>query len=246
MQVPDPGAAARPGRRPAEGHRDRSGGRPGSSSRWPRSTRTCSPSSTASWAATSAGSTPRATWRGRRRRSKAHAEELAPATEHNPVIVFTLRRGVRFHDGHELDAAGRSASPTRPSWIRATSRRACPDFEPVKTVEPVGEPRGPHRLQAALPARLRDLADGHPAGAPPRTARRCAGRRRHSGATRRSTRSGTRGSAGTRSGSGPFRFREWRTDEYVRLARFDGYWEGPARFEEYLHADPARPAHPGD
>ena len=23
-------------------------------------------------------------------------------TEHNPVIIFQLRRGVRFHDGHEI------------------------------------------------------------------------------------------------------------------------------------------------
>ena len=38
-------------------------------------------------------------------------ERLRPAalrrarlTEHNPVIVFRLRRGVRFHDGHEFDS----------------------------------------------------------------------------------------------------------------------------------------------
>ena len=38
-------------------------------------------------------------------------EKLRPAaarrvilTEHNPVIIFQLRRGVRFHDGHEFDS----------------------------------------------------------------------------------------------------------------------------------------------
>jgi ABC-type transport system substrate-binding protein len=28
---------------------------------------------------------------------------------------------------------------------------------------------------------------------------------------------------------------EWKTDEYIKLARFDRYWEGPPRFEEYYH-----------
>ena len=29
-----------------------------------------------------------------------YANELLPATEHNPVLVFHLRPNVRFHDGH--------------------------------------------------------------------------------------------------------------------------------------------------
>ena len=66
-QVPDPAAAARPGRRPADGHRDRPAAGPPQARRCPRSTRTCSRSSTGSWADTWAGSTPRGTWRGRRR-----------------------------------------------------------------------------------------------------------------------------------------------------------------------------------
>ena len=33
-----------------------------------------------------------------------YSRRFLPATEHNPVIVFYLRPGVRFHDGHPLDA----------------------------------------------------------------------------------------------------------------------------------------------
>ncbi|MFQ5693890.1 MAG: ABC transporter substrate-binding protein, partial [Nitrospinota bacterium] len=55
-------------------------------------------------------------------------------TEHNPVILFHLRRGVRFHDGHEFDSGdvrftyesimdGRNLSPR------------IPDYEPVKRLE---------------------------------------------------------------------------------------------------------------
>jgi ABC-type transport system substrate-binding protein len=36
-------------------------------------------------------------------------------------------------------------------------------------------------------------------------------------------------------GTGPFRFVEWKTDQYIRLARYDGYWEGPPNFREFLY-----------
>jgi ABC-type transport system substrate-binding protein len=35
---------------------------------------------------------------------RARAAELLPVAEHNPVIVFNLRRDVRFHDGHPFVA----------------------------------------------------------------------------------------------------------------------------------------------
>jgi ABC-type transport system substrate-binding protein len=35
-------------------------------------------------------------------------------------------------------------------------------------------------------------------------------------------------------GSGPFRFAEWRTDQYLRLTRNEDYWEGPPNFREYF------------
>ena len=33
-----------------------------------------------------------------------YADEVLPATEHNPVIVFNLRENVKFHDDHIFDA----------------------------------------------------------------------------------------------------------------------------------------------
>jgi ABC-type transport system substrate-binding protein len=35
-------------------------------------------------------------------------------------------------------------------------------------------------------------------------------------------------------GTGPFRFLEWKTDQFIRLARSDDYWDGPPNFREYL------------
>ena len=62
------------------------------------------------------------------------AEEHVQPTEANPVIVFTLRPGVRFHDGRELTA--RDVQFTYETIVdpRNLSPRV-PDFEPVKRVE---------------------------------------------------------------------------------------------------------------
>jgi ABC-type transport system substrate-binding protein len=35
-------------------------------------------------------------------------------------------------------------------------------------------------------------------------------------------------------GSGPFVFQEWKSDQHIRLKRFDDYWEGPPNYHEYV------------
>jgi len=35
-------------------------------------------------------------------------------------------------------------------------------------------------------------------------------------------------------GCGPFVFREWRSDQYIALKRFDNYWEGPPNYKRYI------------
>ncbi|MFQ5804721.1 MAG: ABC transporter substrate-binding protein, partial [Candidatus Methylomirabilales bacterium] len=35
-------------------------------------------------------------------------------------------------------------------------------------------------------------------------------------------------------GTGPFRFAEWKTDQFIRLKRFENYWEGIPNLHEYL------------
>ncbi|MCP4681307.1 MAG: peptide ABC transporter substrate-binding protein, partial [Desulfobacterales bacterium] len=36
-------------------------------------------------------------------------------------------------------------------------------------------------------------------------------------------------------GCGPFVFKEWKSDQYIGLVRFNGYWEGPANYEKYVY-----------
>jgi ABC-type transport system substrate-binding protein len=36
-------------------------------------------------------------------------------------------------------------------------------------------------------------------------------------------------------GCGPFVFREWKSDQYIRLDRFEDYWEGPPNYRRYVY-----------
>ncbi|NIW93774.1 MAG: peptide ABC transporter substrate-binding protein, partial [Phycisphaerae bacterium] len=35
-------------------------------------------------------------------------------------------------------------------------------------------------------------------------------------------------------GCGPFVFREWKSDQYIILDRFEDYWEGPPNYKKYI------------
>jgi ABC-type transport system substrate-binding protein len=163
---------------------------------------------------------------------RATGKERVPATEPNPVIVFTLRRGVRFHDGHEFTAADVRFTYETIVDPRNLSPRV-PDFEPVKSVEtpdrytvrvtykelfqPGFESWGMGILPEHLLNGERLAVEARAAGKDPK-----AFGVRQSGFNRRPI------------GVGPFRFVDWKTDVSIKLSRFDEYWDGPPNFREYL------------
>jgi ABC-type transport system substrate-binding protein len=162
---------------------------------------------------------------------KATAEELVPVAEHNPVIVFTLRRGVRFHDGHEVTS--RDVKFTYEVIVdpRNLSPRVS-DFEPVKAVEPTGT----HEVRVIYKRLFQPGFESWGMGLlPEHLLNREALAREARALGRDPAKYSVRDARFSRApvGSGPFRFVEWRTDEYVKLGRFDGYWEGAPRFETY-------------
>jgi ABC-type transport system substrate-binding protein len=63
-----------------------------------------------------------------------YAKEILPATEHNPVVVFYLRPGVKFHDGHVFDANDVKFTFEAIMDPKNLSPRVA-DYEPVKCVE---------------------------------------------------------------------------------------------------------------
>jgi ABC-type transport system substrate-binding protein len=160
------------------------------------------------------------------------AEELVPVAEHNPVIYFKLRPGVRFHDGHEFDSGDVKFTYETIVDPRNLSPRV-PDFEPVKSVEATGT----HEVRIVYKRLFQPGFESWGMGILPehrlnRAALAAEARALGRDPEKYSVRDARFNRAPV--GTGPFRFVEWRTDEYIRLGRFDGYWEGPPRFEEYL------------
>lgn len=162
-----------------------------------------------------------------------YTKGLLPATEHNPVIVFHLRPDVKFHDGHVFDAEDVKFTYESLMNPKNLSPRIS-DYEPVKTVE-VMDPRTvrivykrlyspaleswgigilpEHLLNKEALEKEADLNGKDPA----------AFSIRNSGFNRRPI------------GCGPFVFREWQSDQYIILDRFESYWEGPPNYKRYVY-----------
>ena len=65
---------------------------------------------------------------------KNYHPEILKVMEHNPVLIFQLRKGVAFHDGHEFDSGDVVFTYRSIMNPRNASPRTS-DFEPVKSVE---------------------------------------------------------------------------------------------------------------
>ncbi len=173
--------------------------------------------------------------------SDAHREQVAaryadllPLAEHNPVLRFRLRRGVRFHDGHPFDAGDVKFTYDALMNPRNLSPRTS-DYEPIKRVDVLDA----HTVvvtykrlySPAINAWMMGMLPAHRLNADA-LAREMAAQS-VSDATRAGF--GMRDSAFNRApvGTGPFRFVEWRGDEFIELARNDDYWERPPEYAHY-------------
>ena len=119
------------------------------------------------------------------------------------IWIATLRKGVRFHDGHELTAADvvytfrtildpDSRSPHRGAFRGLQSVDA---RDPYTVVFTLSEPFASFPTNLVIPQII-------PAGAGPKVAVHPIG-------------------------TGPYRFVQQWTDDRIELAAFDGYWAGP-------------------
>ncbi|VBB44148.1 putative oligopeptide ABC transporter, oligopeptide-binding protein AppA [uncultured Desulfatiglans sp.] len=161
------------------------------------------------------------------------AEELLPQTEHNPIVTFRLRPGVRFHDGHPVTARDVRFTYDAIMDPRNLSPRVS-DYEPVKSVE-VPDPLTVRivykRLYSpALASWGMGILPEHLLNA--EALKREAAERgmdpeafsmRQSRFNRRPV------------GCGPFVFKEWRSDQHIELTRFEDYWEGAPNYRRYVY-----------
>jgi len=161
------------------------------------------------------------------------AEHLLPATEHNPVIVFKLRPGIRFHDGHVVDAEDVKFTYEAIMDPANLSPRTS-DYEPVKYVE-VTDPLTVKIVYKRLysPA----LASWAMGILPEHLLNREALRAEALKRGRDPEKFTMRDSLFNRNplGCGPFKFREWKSDRYIMLVRFEEYWEGPPVYERFVY-----------
>ncbi len=167
------------------------------------------------------------------KKSAAYAREILPSTEHNPIMVFTLRPNVKFHDGHIFDAYDVKFTYEAIVNPKNLSPRIA-DYEPVKRVEVIDpltvriiykrlySPALGTWAMGILPEHLlndealRDEAER--AGKDPKKfSLRQSSFNRHP------------------IGCGPFIFREWKSDQYIIMDRFEEYWEGPPNYNRYIY-----------
>ncbi len=162
-----------------------------------------------------------------------YAAEFLPATEHNPVILFHLRKGVKFHDGHEFDSGDVKFTYDAIMNPKNLSPRV-PDYEPVKSVEAVDRytvrvvykrlysPAFGTWGMGMLPEHLLSdealAEEARKKGKKPEEFSM-----RDSDFNRRPL------------GCGPFRFVDWKSDQYIHLVRFDDYWEGAPEYKKYTY-----------
>ncbi len=167
---------------------------------------------------------------------RARLDEFAPVFEHNPIIRFNLRRGVLFHDGHEFDSGDVKFTYEAIMDPKNLSPRTS-DFEPIKAVEPLDRytVRVVYKrlFSPAINAWTMGILPEHRLNAKALAAEM--DRRGLSAAARE--RFGLRDSEFNRHpiGAGPFRFKEWRSDELIHLVRHDDYWEGPPRYRDFYY-----------
>ncbi|MFQ5903385.1 MAG: peptide-binding protein, partial [Candidatus Binatia bacterium] len=160
--------------------------------------------------------------------------DLLPVAEHNPVILFNLRRGVRFHDGHEFDAGDVKFTYEAIMNPRNLSPRTS-DFEPIKKVEILDS----YRVRVIYKRLYSPAITAWTMGILPehllndRALEKEMEERGLSEAAKAAF--GMRDSNFNRHpiGVGPFRFVEWQSDEFIHLRRNEDYWDRPPEYEDY-------------
>jgi ABC-type transport system substrate-binding protein len=156
--------------------------------------------------------------------TRERATALVPPTEHNPVVLFRLRKGVLFQDGHEFDSGDVKFTYQA---IMAPLGRYTVKIIYKRLFEPGFGSWGMGILPEHLLNRERLKAEAIRLGRDPKTysIRDSAFNRAPIGT----------GPFRAPIGTGPFWFAEWKTDQFIRLRRFRDYWEGSPNLREYLY-----------
>ena len=161
------------------------------------------------------------------------AKELMPATEHNPILLFHLRPGVKFQDGRMV-----SAEDVRFTYDAIMNPKNLSPlvsvYEPVKTVDVID----PFTVKIIYKRLYSPAVSTWSIGILPKHLLDSQALKKEALALGKDPNTFTiRQSAFNRHpvGCGPFRFQTWKSDQYIILDRFDDYWEGPPNYHQYIY-----------
>jgi len=162
--------------------------------------------------------------------------ELLAVFEHNPIILFNLRQGVYFQDGHEFDAKDVKFTYEAIMNPKNISPRTS-DFEPIKYLEIVDK----YTVKVVYKRLFSPAINAWSMGILPEHLLNETALQKEMDARNLST--AARASFGMRDsefnrnpiGVGPFTFTEWKSDEYIHLTRYEDYWDEPAEYKEYYY-----------
>jgi len=159
-------------------------------------------------------------------------KSIFPPFEHNPVIVFYLRKGVLFHDGHPFTAKDVKFTYEAIMDPKNISPRIS-DFEPVKEVEILD----PFTVKVIYKRLYSPALSTWQIGILPEhllNKKALAKEAISKGIEPKDF--SMRNSSFNRHpvGCGPFRFVKWKSDQFIILKRFEKYWEGPPNYKTYI------------
>ncbi len=164
-----------------------------------------------------------------------HYSEILKVVEHNPVLIFQLRKGVRFHDGHEFDSGDVLFTYQAIMNPRNASPRTS-DYEPVKTAEVLGK----YKIKFVYKRLFSPAINAWSMGVLPEHLLNAEVLQREARDKNLDDEQikdfNLRDSDFNRNpiGTGPFIFKEWQGDQFIRLVRNVDYWEGPPEYGEYV------------
>jgi ABC-type transport system substrate-binding protein len=166
------------------------------------------------------------------KKKSEYASEALPAMEHNPIIVFHLRPGVKFHDGHPFEAKDVKFTYGAIMNPKNISPRLA-DYEPVKEVEVID----PLTIRVVYKRLYSPALGTWQMGILPEHLLNDEVLRKEAAQLGKTPEKfSMRDTRFNRHpiGCGPFVFKEWKPDQFIETNRYSHYWEGPPNYDQYF------------